>query len=227
MTSQTSGLQEFNLDVDEIIESALGPLGGEHVSGQEAKDARRELNLILIALQNKGVPLSALAKYSRELTDGLYSFDMPGTGASDVLRVNYKKNGVETPLSRVGILEYTRIPNKTKPGTPSIFSTERSAGTVGVKFWPAANSDTDTLEVLYIKRIDDVTAAYQKLNISYRYLPLITQWLTYRLCLHRQGIPQDLRVEFKNNYLETLVDTFEEDRERVSCSITPGGISGT
>lgn len=227
MPSQTSGIQEFNLDVDEIIDQALAPLGGEHVSGNEAEAARRELNLILIELQNKNVPLSALSSYSKTLTSGLYSFDMPDTSASDVMQVNYKKEGTETPLTRKGILEYKRIPNKLQEGRPTLYSTERKAGTVGVNIWPAADNATDTLEILYIKRIDDVTASYQRLNISYRYLPLITQWLSYKMSLHRQGIDPNYRAELKSNYLETMVDAFDEDRERVEYRVRPGGISGT
>ena len=60
MAAVTSNQTLFSLDVDDIIEHALLPLGGEHQSGIQAEQNRRTLNLLLIKLQNKNIPLLVL-----------------------------------------------------------------------------------------------------------------------------------------------------------------------
>ena len=47
--------QDFNLDIDFIIQEAFERLGGAPITGEEAASARRTLNLILADWQNKGV----------------------------------------------------------------------------------------------------------------------------------------------------------------------------
>jgi hypothetical protein len=80
--------------------------------------------------------------------------------------------------------------------------------------------------MLVSKRIEDITASYQKLDLSYRYLPLVKKWLAYELARTRQGVPADIKAELRQAYLEAMPDTFDEDRERVDTIIIPGGIRG-
>lgn len=80
--------------------------------------------------------------------------------------------------------------------------------------------------MLVSKKLEDITAAYQKIDLSYRYYPLVIKWLSYELSLHRQNIPQDVRLELKARKDEAMMDAFDEDRERVDFNVAPGGISG-
>lgn len=228
MVSTTSGTTSFSLDVDEIIEEALEPLGGEHQSGISSAKARRTLNLLLLELQNKNIPLHKIATESLTLvdTDADYTLD---TDITDILQASVNDSadgGTFTTLDRWSLKQFDEIPDKTTEGRPTLYCVERLRDAIKVKFWPVPNSSTLSVSMLLAKRIEDITASYQKLDVPVRYLPLIVKWLSYELSLTRQGIPAALVAELKMRYEAAMPDTFEEDRERVDLTIIPGGISG-
>jgi sec-independent protein translocase protein TatC len=80
--------------------------------------------------------------------------------------------------------------------------------------------------ILVSKRVEDITAAYQKVDLPYRYYPLLIKWLSYELSLTRQGIGEEIKTRLKMDLAELLNDTFEEDRERTDMILVPGGVSG-
>jgi hypothetical protein len=227
MPSTTSGTTNFTLDVDDIIEQALDPLGGEHSSGIEVSKARRVLNLILIQMQNKNIPLNKLDFVSQALTINDPDFVMSGD-IVDILEASLKDtvDNNEIPMARKGLREYQQIPNKAMSNRPNLFTTERLNSGVTVTVWPVPNKSTYTMTMLVAKRVEDITASYQKIDIPYRYYPLLVKWLSYELSMSRVGIPEEIKNRLKNEYLEAMPDTFDEDRERTDTYIRPGGISG-
>lgn len=228
MTATTSGTTLFDLDVDDIIESAMEPLGGEWASGVEYNKARRTLNLILIQLQNKNIPLNKIEFVDQTVTDGTSDYVLNGD-ISDVLQISIQDpsdtDGLEIPIERWGLKEYHEIPNKSTENRPTVFTIDRNKSAVTLKLWPTPDK-TYTCKMLVAKRLEDITASYQKIDISYRYLPLITKWLSYELSLTKDGISPEKIVLLKNALDEVMPDTFDEDRERVDMFIVPGGISG-
>lgn len=226
MPSVTSGLTSFSLDVNELIDQALLPSGGEHVSGLEASKARRVLNLLLIQLQNKNIPLSKLDTIEQVLTisDAFYTLD---DSVQDVLAVTIENDdNTDLAISRKSLKEYHRLPNKTQTGRPNCFVTERLNDAVEITFWPVPNVSTYTAKIHVAKKIEDVNAAYQKIDLPTRYLPLLNKWLAYELALNRPGVPDTVKDRLKAEYREVYVDCVEEDRERTDMYIVPGGISG-
>src|ERR1035437_4965767 len=77
MPSTTSNSSIFSLDVDDIIEQATDQVGGEWQTAVEAAKARRSLNLVLIQLSNKNIPLNKLEIVTTSLVQGQasYTFD--------------------------------------------------------------------------------------------------------------------------------------------------------
>ncbi len=53
----SSGQTTFNLAIDDVIEQAFEQIGGQPISGEEARSARIALNLLLTEWQNRGVLL--------------------------------------------------------------------------------------------------------------------------------------------------------------------------
>lgn len=228
MVATTSGLTSFTLEVDEIIQKAYRPIGGEYITAEDAESARLSLNLILIELQNKNIPLNKIDTVSVALLDGVQEYTVDASVA-DVLKLTIKDdNDVEIPLKRYSLKEFHDITKKEQEAArPTCWTAERLNTAVNLKFWPIPNvSSIYTAELLVAKRVEDVTASYQKLDLPYRYLPLIVRWLSYELSLDRQGIDPNVRAELKNNYEVSMDSAFEEDRERADFSITPAGISG-
>ena len=229
MPSSTSGLTSFSLDVDDIIEAALEPLGGEHQSGIDTAKARRTLNLVLIQLQNKNIPLNKLDTLDLPLVQGTATYTLDAS-VNDVLNCTLSvPNSSPTtfiPLDRYGMQRYNTIPNKTVQNRPNTFMTQRLNNAVTITFWPVPNLGTYTAKMVVAKRIEDITASYQKVDLNSRFYPLLIKWLTYELALTRQGIPEDLRSRLKTDLMDAMPDTFESDDEKVDFTVKPGGING-
>lgn len=228
MVSTTSGTTNFGLDVDDIIEQALDPLGGEFTSGMDAVKARRLLNLILIQLQNKNIPLNKIGDTGLDLAahDLDYTLD---SGVVDVLACNLSgpDTDFDVPLIRYSQEEYQDIPNKLlEQARPTLFTTIRGRDTVEIRFWPVPDNSNCIAKMLVSRKVEDITAAYQKVDLSTRYLPLLVKWLTYELSLSKQGFPEQDKVRLKQEYQECIPDTFDEDKERVDFTVIPGGVSG-
>ena len=225
MASTTSGLTSFYLDVDDIIDQAMRPIGGDYISGTEASDNRRLLNLILIQLHNKDIPLNKIDTITQNLVASTQEYTLD-TSINDVLSLTLELDGTETPLTRYSVKEFNDIPTKSTTGRPTLYCTERGRTGLTLKLWPIPNDSDYDLELLVSKKIEDVTAAYQRLDLPSRYLPLIIKWLSYEIALSKPSFPLDRMMKLEQEYLKVLPDTLEEDRERVDMTIVPGGIKG-
>lgn len=213
MTSTTSGTSSFSLDVDELIDQAKLGLGGEHVSAVDSVNARRTLNLLLIQLQNKNIPISKLRIDTLALTQGTTSYTVT-SDVVDVLTCSIKLSGTEIPITRYGIKEYNNIPRKDTQNRPNLYTVQRLDDQVNILFWPVPNNNNYSASMVNSIKIQDINAAYQKVDLSTRYLPLLVKWLTYDLACITVGIPEEIKNRAEKDYKECMTDTFDEDRER-------------
>jgi len=223
MTSTTSGTYDFTLDVDEFIEEALDVIGGDYTNGSEQKKARRTLNLYLIELINKRVPVHTVDTISTTLVASTASYDL-GNSINSILEANLKttSSGTETPLSRYQQRDYHRIPNKTREGRPSSFYSDRNTDTTLVTLWPVPDvSSTYTLETLVAKRIEDVNASYQKIAVPYRYYPLIVAGLRYKLAMKKDDMDPNKFNVIISEYQRIEMDTWANDKEREDFHFFP------
>jgi len=229
MASSVSGTYSFSLDVDDIINDALDLIGGEHITGGEAKKARRVLNVILLRLRNKNIPLNAITTISIPLLANTTSYTVDSIYSS-VLDVNYYnlQSKLTNSLEYYGIKEFNNIPTQSQTGNrPTVYSIDKGIDNEVIKIWPKpASTVGDSLQVLVATNVQDITASYQRVALNKRYLPLLIDWLAYEMSLRRTNVPQELRMELKSKLEETMSDAFEEDRERADFSVTIGGISG-
>lgn len=228
-TLTTSGTDVFQLSVDEIIEQALQPLGDEFTSGIEASKARRVLNLLLIELQNKNIPISKIATIPLNLVKGVAAYTLD-TSVNDVLQATVSLTG-QTPqldllIKRESIKQYQEIPNKAQTNRPNLFVVNRLDTGCTVTYWPVPDVVGYVSTLLCSVKIQDVNAAYQTIDLPTRYLPLLIAWLSYKLSFTRTILDPNLRPQLQAEYKEILNDTLEEDRERVDFTVSPGGISG-
>lgn len=224
MPSTTSGSTNFNLDVEEIISLAFEPLGGEYQTASETSRARNIFNLMLIRLQNKGIPLSKLGFEEITLAEDDNDYDLD-TKIDNVLEVNYKNltSNIETPLKGYGWKRWHKIPNKKDKGRPNIYFIDKDRVGLTLYVWqtPGKEQNGNKLVLLCSYKLEDITASYQKVDLPYEYLPFVVAWLSYELSLTREGVPAEKRMELKQKYLETMKESFEEDKERVDFIIKP------
>jgi hypothetical protein len=220
MTSTTSGTVTFSMDVSDLLDQASIPSGGEHISAIDAMKARKTLNLLLIQLQNKNIPLSKIDTISQALSDSTATYTLDTT-VLDVLQCTIEKDDIELAINRASQKEYQRISNKLTEARPNRFMTERLNDAVDITFWPVPPDATYTANMLVSKKIEDITAAYQRIDLPARYLPLLVKWLAHELAIGRVGVPLDRIALLKSEYQEAMVDCFEEDRERVDFVVVP------
>jgi hypothetical protein len=223
----TSGTNTWNLNVAQIIEKAAkrvrkrdeGPL-----SGQEAADGRESLNLVLTDMINRGAPLSTLELKTISLVDGTASYNIDAD-IVDLFHGVYSKlensEYTDTELERISLSDYNRIANKNVKGRPSAFAVDRGQSQITIYTYPTPDNSTDALRFWCITRIEDVTAAAQDVDLSFRYTPALISGTAYYMGLERDDI--DL---VKLNTLKQIYDTeldlaMGEDRDRSSIYLTP------
>ncbi len=220
MASSTSATTTFSLDVNQLIDQALLPSGGELTSAIEMQKARIALNLLLIQLQNKNIPLSKIDTIDQALTADTATYTLDDS-VSDVLAVVIEKDDTELTINRYGVKEYHQISNKTTTGRPSVYKTDRLNSTVDITFWPIPDVSTYTAKLLVSLKIEDITAAYQRIDLPARYLPLLNKWLAYELAINRVGVAETVKDRLEREYKSTYTDVVEEDRERVDFIVLP------
>lgn len=117
-----SGTTTFTLDADELIQQAFGRIGGEQVTSVEMKLARRELNLLIMDMANKGINLFSIERNVIDLLTGtgLYYLD-PDT--VDILNATLRQ-----PQDTVRRTETLSNPFVTVSGSATVTVTDTSFG---------------------------------------------------------------------------------------------------
>ncbi len=215
----TSGLKTFSMDVAQIVEQAFSRIGGEPISGQEAKSARMELNLLLLYLVAKDAPLSARELKTFSTTAGTASYSLP----IDVLNIQsmvYNNGSIDIELQREDMNDYLRIPNKSQAGLPMSYYVDRQASSLLV-YLDQVPDAAYTIKYWATTKIEDVTKAIETIDLPSIYLPAIISNLAFRLSFLRRNIPMDYRQELKVIAAEELKTALEEDRTRTSLYVRP------
>jgi hypothetical protein len=192
-----SGSTNFNLNANQIIEKAYHRLGkaseGEAVSARMYQDGLSSLNLILKSKLGTSDRLSLRSEASLALVASQASYTLSSPFAMRIPSVRRRNSdGYDVPLNELSRQEYFDLPNKT--ASPSIpvsfyFDSQRDNGVLYV--WPApdTNAASDfTLEYTYLRRIDNMDASTDDLDMPQEWLdPVI--WM----------LADDLETEYPVN----------------------------
>ena len=142
----TSGTTTFNMPIDEIIQKAYERLGGEHTTGYDAITARQTLNLLMIDLQNRNIPLGNVKEHRMTLVQGQASYQLPNT-VIDVLDAylqrteNTQVNDYE--MIRESLFEYNDITNKLTESRPTRFVIHKQRDNPLLYLYPTPPNSTD------------------------------------------------------------------------------------
>jgi len=217
----------FDLPVDEIVEFALEGIGGEHVTGKEARLARTAVNLVLIDMQNSGfAPMSSLETTTVALVSGssegyTLSSDIINVMDTAVIRVSSSSGKTDLNIKRIDLEDWLHIPTKTATkGRPTQFMVDRQKDNLKLNVWPVPNSGKFEFYSWTVRKTADVDAAYQLLDLPRAYLPAIIKGTRYYMGDLR-GVSLDERMYLKMEYNEALQKALEFDRERVEFTVSP------
>jgi hypothetical protein len=221
MPETISTTSNFNLPIDEIIEEALEMVGGEYVSGFEARSARRSLNLLMIDMQSRGYPLLHMEERTLSISAANGpTYDL----ASDVLAVLdvtiTGDNQVDTMLGSMMWLDYFTLPNKAEQGKPSTYVFDRTSASPRMSFFVAPDQNY-TIKYWVVRKHKDISASYQLLDINVTYLPAIVAGLAFFVGLKRTNFPLDRLAMIEQVYIDRLYRAFGEDRDRNDVQVYP------
>jgi hypothetical protein len=216
----TSGSQDFELDVADIIEEAYERCGLELRTGYDAKTARRSLNIMFSEWANRGVNLWTVKQATFTLTSGTATYTSSNGLASpinDILEMVVSRSGTDFQINRMSRGEYLNIPNKTTTGRPSQFYFNRQLSPE-IIFWPTPENSTDQLVYYYVTRIEDADALTNNTDVPFRFIPCMVSGLAYYLSIKRA--PERVQL-LKNVYEEEFQRAADEDEDRVSLKLQP------
>ena len=234
MVAVTSGTTNYSIEVDQLLESAFEPLGGEHTSAEEAKKARNTLNLLLVEMRNKNIPLNKIGVETVTVTPGTPLYVL-NANIENVLSATLcdtppdPKNITDIKLQSKSIQEFFVIPNKNMVNRPNTYMVERLDAAVQVTLWPVPSIPLNApwvLKMVVARKIEDITASYQRIDLPTRYLPLLVAWLSYKLSFCRVKTDPALRQMLQAEYKEIYLDTVEADNEKTDYTVKPGGVRG-
>lgn len=218
----TSGTAAFTLDVDEVLLEAFERIGVIQPNGGDLRSGRRSLNLLLQEWANRGELLWATSTETIVLGTGVSSYTLPADTLSvtdlTIRRTSTTDNYLSmTPL---GISEFRLLPNNGQTGRPLSFVLNRDRDAPTLSFWPTPDASYDIM-VERRRRIQDVSAYTETLDLPMRFLPAIIAGLAWALADKRPGsVDVNRRGELLARYETELDRALIEDRERVSLYLS-------
>lgn len=230
----TTATATFNLDLNTICEEAFERAGSEMRSGYDLKTARRSLNIMLIAWQNRGINLWTVDQGSIPLVSGTETYDLPLDTVDlldHVVRTGSSTTQVDINISRISVSTYATIPNKNATGRPLQVYIDRQSGATGpsptstvayptITVWPVPDNDTYTFQYWRLRRIQDAGTGVNTQDVPYRFLPALVAGLAYYLSMK---LPEAMpRIPMlKADYEEEFALAAEEDREKAPIRMVP------
>lgn len=217
----TSGTTSFNLQIDEIIEEAISQIGGEVTLGDDVKEARRSLDLLLREWQNRGYSLWKTDTGTQTLSTGQTTFQ-PGANVIDLIIGTIRSDSTDIEMRRITMEEYEKIPNKSQTGRPLQYAVQSttSAGPT-VYFWPLPDVATYTFRYRYFGYTQDSSGSRYNADVPTHMLPALTAGLAFKMALKRPGVPDSRVALLKQIYDQVFNEAFESDRDRESLYIKP------
>jgi|TARA_R110000868_G_scaffold117260_3_gene311642 hypothetical protein len=206
----TSGTRTFSLTAVDAIEEAYELAGLEYRTGYDGVTARRSMNIMFADWSNRGIQIWEVEQVSLDLVEGTTSYDLNQYDI-DVLDAVIRRttNGIQTDfqIDRIDRGEYLDIPNKETKARVTQYYVERTI-TPKLYVWPAPENSTDTLISYRWKRIQDVNAGAEDIDIPSRFMPCLVTGLAFNLALKKNpekaGLLQPL-------YEQNLVNAIKYD----------------
>lgn len=220
----TSGTTLWNPDQTDIIEHAATMAGTELRTGYDLRTARFALNMLLQSWANRGLNLWTVTNATITLVQGTATYNLPGDTV-DVIEAAVRTGSGTTQsdimIRRLGVAQYTAIPNKTTSGRPVQFYVARTLAPT-ITLWPVPDlNSTYTLYYYYLRRIEDAGAtADLTFDAPSRFLPALICGLAYQIAVMKPELAERVQ-SLKNMYDEEFEFAAGEDRERASVRWVP------
>lgn len=143
--------------------------------------------------------------------------DRPAEVLSVVLR---NEDGYDRVLTSLSSDEYTGLPNKVQSGTPNSYYYDPQMGTGYLNVWPVAEDSSSTLQVTYVRAIEDFDSSSDNPDYPVEWSEALTYGLAMRL-----GSAYG-RADLVNSTIGPMAQAFyatllASDNEKTHLSILP------
>lgn len=219
----TSGTTTFNLDILELIEESFERAGLELRQGYDLATARRSLNILMLEWQNRGINLWTVEQRQIPLVTGQFIYTL-GPDIIDlldhVIRRNTGVQQIDYQITRISVSTYATRTNKNVRSRPTEIYIDRQRDAPEITLWPVPESDEFILVYWVLRRVEDVGAYGNTMDISPRFIPAIAAGLAYHIAVKK---PEAMnRIEMlKGIYEEQFTLAAQQDREKASLQIVP------
>src|SRR6056297_1406907 len=148
--------------VREICTRALRLAGvtpvGESAEAEDMDEAVETLNDMLKGWQGRAWGVWTVASQSLTLTTAA-SYTLDPVRPLAVLNANLKRDGIETPMTRMTRDEYDEIPDKDSTGLPTTYYYDRQRESALFYVWPVlSTADGETVEITYTREQEDIAS---------------------------------------------------------------------
>ena len=222
-----SGTTTFNLDTLDIIEEAYERAGLESRSGYDVRTAVRSLNLMFQEWASNGFNLWTVEERVLPLVQGTKTYTLGTDITSIVDHVIRLPTGVGTTnqtdynITRISVSTYARRTVKNVESRPTEIYIDRQRDAPTVTLWPVPDGTGYSLVYWVLRRINDVGANTNNMDVPFRFLPAVVAGLAYQIALKRPEVPID-RVNKLEQLAEKAYDkAAEEDREKATFRFVP------
>ena len=233
----TSGVTEYNPQIDDIIEEAYartGVLGTR--TGYQLRSARRSLNILFSEWGNRGVHLWKINLAKVPLVEGQaeYNFASDSTNFPEdidqVLEAYYRNNSDATApqdiaLTKIDRSQYSQTPNKLAKGTPSQYYVERKLNPSIFLYTTPSSSVSDATTptnfqfcFYYLARIQDAGAYNFTSDVVNRFYPCMMSGLAYYLSMK---VSPERTQELERIYESEMLRALDADNQGTSSFISP------
>ena len=235
--SPTSGVSEFNPQIDDIIEEAFERTGVQGTrTGYQLRSARRSLNIMFQEWANRGVHLWKIKLAKIPLVEGQAEYNFASDSENfpqdldTVLEAYYRNNSDATApqdiaLTKIDRSAYSATPNKLAKGTPSQYYVERKLNpSIFLYTTPSSSVSSTTTPsnfqfcFYYLAKIQDAGSYNYTSDVVNRFYPCMMSGLAYYLS---QKYSPAMSQELERRYESELLRALDADNQGTSTFISP------
>jgi hypothetical protein len=219
----TSGVSNFDPTFDEILQDAIGMIGGGPILADELIAAQRGMNHLLTTIQNQNVLLHKIETTVVSLSASVTTYPFDNT-ILDVLHGASRAPNTTTQIEmdRYGYEKWAELPNRSHSGRPIAYWFDRRREGNLLNVWPVPN-DSYVAILTIQKTVEDTVRAFNNVDVPRRFTPALIYGIAYWVGMRRGArVPTERLVLLKAQYEEALRGAMQEDRERGSTFIRIG-----
>lgn len=210
----SSGTYGYAPDFAEFIDEAFERCGKDpaKLTNSHLVSARRSINLMFADWDADDVRLFAVDEQTQALTASLGYYTLVAATLG-LLTCFIRRDGVDTPVTRITREQYAQIPNKFQEGLPTQIFHNRKTGVAYL--WSEPENSTDVLHYWRLRELQDVSTSAESPDVPKRAYEALASGLAARLAL--KFAPD------RHDKLMTQADTAfkrmkEGDRERADVT---------